>query len=513
MFDVDFYPTPRPVIEQMCFGLELTGKTILEPSAGSGNIISYLKEHDAKVIACERHPDLAVLASKKANKFLKHDFLQVTREEISHIDAIVMNPPFTNDEKHIMHAWDIAPEGCEIVALCNNSTLTNSYSYTRKDLKQLIARHGSSLSLGEVFSTAERKTNVEIGLVKLFKPKTGDSEFAGYLFDMDEDAESQVNGIMRFDEIRNIVNRYIGAVKMFNEVDAMERQMNQLIKPINEAGKIYFGVTQRRDGKEYSIDREEFKKELQKSAWKSIFNKMNMDYYVTKSVMGDINKYVEQQIHVPFTMKNIYKMIEIIVGTHGSRMEKVLVDAFDKICSFSHENSEAGQGWKTNSSYKVNQKFILPWIVNSEYGHLSIRYHAWEQANDMDDIVKALCYLTGKKYVDLDEKGNNISKFDTLHNFVSNTKEYDVNGKVVKESNGYSDKYRRLDFGKWYKWNEFFEIRGYKKGTMHVRFIDTKVWMEFNRRVAKIKGWALPKNTDTKTKGTERTRKTGVKIY
>jgi hypothetical protein len=131
----------------------------------------------------------------------------------------------------------------------------------------------------------------------------------------------------------------------------------------------------------------------------------------------------------------------------------------------------------------------------------------------MDDIVKALCYLTGKKYVDLDEKGNNISKFDTLHNFVSNTKEYDVNGKVVKESNGYSDKYRRLDFGKWYKWNEFFEIRGYKKGTMHVRFIDTKVWMEFNRRVAKIKGWALPKNTDTKTKGTERTRKTGVEIY
>jgi hypothetical protein len=37
--------------------------------------------------------------------------------------------------------------------------------------------------------------------------------------------------------------------------------------------------------------------------------------------------------------------------------------------------------------------------------------------------------------------------------------------------------------------------------------------MEFNRRVAKIKGWALPKNTDTKTKGTERTRKTGVEIY
>ena len=39
---------------------------------------------------------------------------------------------------------------------------------------------------------------------------------------------------------------------------------------------------------------------------------MNMEKYVTSGVMKDINKFVETQEKVPFTMKNIYKMLEII---------------------------------------------------------------------------------------------------------------------------------------------------------------------------------------------------------
>lgn len=38
----------------------------------------------------------------------------------------------------------------------------------------------------------------------------------------------------------------------------------------------------------------------------------------------------------------------------------------------------------------------------------------------------------------------------------------------------------------------FFEIKGYKKGTVHVKFKDDKIWALFNRRVAEIKGYPLP---------------------
>lgn len=37
--NADFYPTPVEVINTMMLGEDILGKTILEPSAGSGNIV------------------------------------------------------------------------------------------------------------------------------------------------------------------------------------------------------------------------------------------------------------------------------------------------------------------------------------------------------------------------------------------------------------------------------------------------------------------------------------------
>lgn len=38
----------------------------------------------------------------------------------------------------------------------------------------------------------------------------------------------------------------------------------------------------------------------------------------------------------------------------------------------------------------------------------------------------------------------------------------------------------------------FFDFKGFKKGTMHLKFKDKKVWEMLNRRYAKIKGQVLP---------------------
>lgn len=65
MFNEDFYPTPQSVIEYMISGVDLSGKTVLEPSAGSGNIIDTLKSLGAAVLACEINPDLALIARIK----------------------------------------------------------------------------------------------------------------------------------------------------------------------------------------------------------------------------------------------------------------------------------------------------------------------------------------------------------------------------------------------------------------------------------------------------------------
>ena len=43
----DFYPTPRHLIDKMLFGIDFKMiRSILEPSAGSGNIVEVLKEKE-----------------------------------------------------------------------------------------------------------------------------------------------------------------------------------------------------------------------------------------------------------------------------------------------------------------------------------------------------------------------------------------------------------------------------------------------------------------------------------
>ena len=480
MFGKDFYPTPDSVIEIMMANTDIAGKVILEPSAGKGNIVDWLLRNGAtSVLACEIEDNLRKIISSKCH-VLSADFFEVQPENISHVDMIVMNPPFSADEKHILHAWEIAPGGCEIIALCNSETLNNRWNRNRAVLREIIELNGSSTSLYDCFNDAERETNVHVSVVRLFKPATGEMEFDGY-FDMNEEADIQENGIMTFNSIQEVVSRYVGAVKMFDDVINASDTINKLINPISDGLGIRFGAVSSSNSSN-NITRDFFKKALQKSAWRSVFHKFNMNKYVTQKLMGDINKFVEQQTAVPFTVKNIFKMIDLIIGTHAERMDSVLVEAFDQICSFSSENSTAGEKWKTNSNYKVNQKFIVPYMCSNDSRwpeqHVKLNYN---RSRDMDDIVKALCHLTGKDY-------NITTNIDSF----------------VRSFN--------MEWGTWHSWG-FFEIRGYKKGTMHFKFQSEKLWEDFNRRVGEIKGWQLPRKTDQKTKGSERTKSTQVEVF
>lgn len=123
MLNPDFYPTPPEVAATMLDPLDLRGRTVLEPSAGSGNLVrECLARGAAEVLWCEKEPQLrdilrSISGAAPANA--SGDFLELQAEAVSHIDLIVMNPPFSADEAHILHAWEIAPPGCEIVALCN----------------------------------------------------------------------------------------------------------------------------------------------------------------------------------------------------------------------------------------------------------------------------------------------------------------------------------------------------------------------------------------------------------
>ena len=172
MFNKDFYPTPVWVIKQMTRGLDFMDKVIFDPESGKGDILKFCKERGAsKLLGCEINSDLYKISSGYAN-MIGTDFLQITKSDISHVDFIIMNPPFSADIKHILHAWEIAPDGCKIRALCNNDTLKLD-RLPIKRLKRIAEENdgGSVMELGTCFTDAERKTLVNVALITLDKPE------------------------------------------------------------------------------------------------------------------------------------------------------------------------------------------------------------------------------------------------------------------------------------------------------------------------------------------------------
>lgn len=453
MFNKNFYPTPASVIKEMTFDVDLFDKTILEPSAGKGNIVDFLKKEGAKeILTFEKEEDLATIVKTKST-FLGHDFFEVCKENISHIDFIIANPPFDNAEKHILKMWEVAPEGCTILSLCNMETIRNGFSRERKQLELLISQDGEVTNLGDCFSTSERKTNVEVSLVKLFKPVVSDyNKFEGFF--MDEDDDPQGNGILPYNEIRSIVQSFVGAIEQFDEVNKAVEKLNSYAKPIGASGSFSYTVNYG----DSVTDKERFAKSLQKTAWKHVFNKMNINKFVTSGVMQKVNEFVENQSKYPFTMKNIYKMIDIIIQTRQQTFNESIIEVFDKITKHHHDNRYAVEGWKTNKSYLVGKKFILEWVTEQNFsGNMGFNYRG--NIAKMNDFQKALKFLTGSTDEILES-----------HSFQYNNK---------------------LDFSAWYDWG-FFEIKGFKKGTLHVKFKDQKVWELFNRKIAEIKGFELP---------------------
>ena len=473
----DFYPTPEEVINTMMMGENIIGKVILEPSAGSGNIVRWLKNNGVgEVIACEKDKHLQKLLAGEC-QLLAEDFLSVTAEQVSHVAYIVMNPPFNEGIRHIRHAFEIAPAGCTIVALCNSTNLEKTWNSEYVTFQELVKLYGNSEYIGTAFDTAERKTDVEISIVKLYKEGEADEEFADYLFSNEDDTlnSNETEGLVQYNLVRDLVNRYVSAVKLFDETMAAANKINDMAR-FDDGDRtrahylpIEFGAYSF-DGKHIHVTRQQYKKQMQRYYWRIIFDKLNMEKYATNGLREQLNRFIEKQVEVPFTMHNVYQLLNMVIQTTGQRMDKALLEAFDLICSLSAENSTAGEKWKTNANYMVNRKFIVPYMTSYDArwprDYVTLSYSSNE--TKVIDVVKALCYITGTNY-------------DSIRS---------LNG-LIYES--------KIPYGEWFEWG-FFRVKAFKKGTMHFEFLDEAVWAKFNQAVAKQRGWVLPKKSGKKRK-------------
>src|SRR5580704_9133897 len=124
MFDSEFFPTPGNVAYKMLQKIDGDAKHFLEPSAGKGDLAEAIKRsfRNSTVDCIEQSPELTSVISGKGFNVVGFDWLDYAG--VCYYDAIVMNPPFSNGDAHLLRAWDFLHHG-EIVCLLNEETLKN----------------------------------------------------------------------------------------------------------------------------------------------------------------------------------------------------------------------------------------------------------------------------------------------------------------------------------------------------------------------------------------------------
>lgn len=166
-----YYPTPPGIAQDLIHYARLTdGLTVLEPSAGKGNICDAICASGARVqlTAIEPQYRLREILNFKGYEVVDYDFLEHQKT----YDRIIMNPPFENGEDmaHVIHAHDHLNPNGRLVSIMNAAV------FWRKGKKYDTFRQWFDLYEGQIhylpdnaFDCGDRPTKVKTCFVVMDK--------------------------------------------------------------------------------------------------------------------------------------------------------------------------------------------------------------------------------------------------------------------------------------------------------------------------------------------------------
>lgn len=466
MYENEFYPTPGHVASQLVEGLNLRYKSILDPSAGQGDLLEVIDDMlpsyvRSPVYAIEINPELRAVLVKKGFKVVGTDFL--TYPGLQYFDFIVMNPPFSEGVRHLLKAWDIA-NGATIRCLLNSETLNNCYTEDRRRLFSIIEQYGWTKELGPVFKTAERKTSINVVMIHLEDTRSKEA----FRLDFDPETistgdfqleDAMENEVALADIFENYEARFRATIEAFKELLAARQKVEHYLAPLvkdfpSPRGLIGDALA---DDKKADISYQDFLEAATRAAWDHLFSKTKLGSVTTESVRREIEALQTQQGMIAFIAANMEDLFNTLFHNREHIMIKCVLEMFDEMTRHYDKNREYHEGWKTNSSYMVARRFILPGV--GSYYSSGLDYRAEHR---IEDIEKALCFLDGKRFED-----------------------------IVSVVSRYG---RDSRYGQWTE-SEFFKTKLFKKRTMHFYWLDEALRQNFNAVVARERWGELPEKT------------------
>ena len=109
---------------------------------------------------------------KDVKVYIVHDDF-MSYDTRKHYDLILMNPPFSEADSHLLKAIQMQEVcGGKVLCICNAETLLNPYSAKRKVLMNKLHSLDAKVNfVDNAFVSAERKTDVRVALIYVDIPE------------------------------------------------------------------------------------------------------------------------------------------------------------------------------------------------------------------------------------------------------------------------------------------------------------------------------------------------------
>lgn len=536
-----FYPTPPNVVEKLLDGIEwYKYKNVLEPSAGKGNLVDgiaadYAKQswrsHDAAIsVDCieidpylrsivqyeyggqrlaEMCRRLRELEDNREYDYTLHKYVcrnpsdaaehkELTEEKdkrrvvecrIIHdnflsfnsrkrYDLIVMNPPFSNGDEHLLHAINLqSRHGGVIRCVLNAETLLNPYTNRRKVLRAKLQELGADVSYVDgAFSDGERKTDVRVAIIKINipTPETGASEIYERLkaaAEVEEIPADDVTDLAVADFLQEIVTRFNvevdAGLALIREYQAIQPYILRSLSPDETYNKPILALRIDGDNEYTDLKTNKYLRLTRRKYWKALFTNKEFIGKLTSNLREKYQGMVDKMQNYDFTLFNIKQIMVEMNAEMQQGVQDTIVALFDRMTEQHswypecQKNIHYYNGWKTNKAHKINSKVILP--VNGMFSCYSWEKDTFSVSNaysTISDIEKVFEYLDG-----------NMSAPVDLHGVLQ-----------AAHSSGQTKNIQC----------KFFSVTLYKKGTMHIKFHNQALVDRFNIYCSQKKNWLPP---------------------
>lgn len=486
----DFFPTPKHLIDKMLSGLDLKMiNSILEPSAGKGDIVNALIEKEKiystsytkykfDIDCIEADQNLQHILKGKNFRVVYNDFL--TYDTMKEYDVIIMNPPFSNGCKHLLKALEMQKRnGGAVICLLNAETLKNLCTNERIDLQRQLEEYNAKIEfIQDAFLDAERKTGVEIALVKVQLPEVHRESFildglkkAREQREITEEEEN--TQLIDNNFFKSIVNQYQleveAGIKLIKEYYAMSPYI------LSSFGKDHKGNTIQKGGcilslkiGDKSISVNEYIKKVRAKYWIALFENPKFIGQLTGNLQRDFYNKVEELEDYDFSLYNIYQLKIDMQKKVVKGIEDTIIELFDELSNKHHWYDEMSKnihyynGWKTNKAWIINKKVIIPLsgYCDLNYSWGGFRPTDCNVVSKLQDMEKCFNYLDGglTEAVDLEESLKFAEEYGETKNIQL----------------------------------KYFTVTFYKKGTCHITFNNEELLKKFNIFGSQHKGWLPP---------------------